>query len=444
MAVGFVRSTRKLKQWMIDQVDSDKYPGLVWDDTNHTSFRIPWKHGGKQDFRQDEDAAIFKAWAIYKGKYKEGQKVEAAMWKTRLRCALNKSPEFAEVPERSQLDISEPYKVYRLVPPEEQNEKVVSSSRKRKMKEEVRDLSSEDEMTSNITGKIRVSVLVPVNEPVEEDCGPRCCNSVYPEDSGVGSSSDSPERSTSSPQGSLDNVQMNLDSPQKSPDSLQDVPLYLIAEEVVDMSPVLEAGIYSMRVTIFYGGQQVLQEIVQSGDCKIAPSPLEGRSIHSTLPINGMERLYLPATCTIEDPVKRQNTQDLLSFLEKGIMLASTPQGIFLQRFCQARVFWTSPYSPQPGVCNKLEKDNHVKVFDTIQFLNDLHRYQRFQGAVPRYQVILCFGEEISDTDQKEDKLVTVQVEQMLAIQLLTQDLSDTSNNTLTPIKDPAPEHFLV
>lgn len=36
------------------------------------------------------------------------------MWKTRLRCALNKSTDFKEVPERSQLDITEPYKVYRI------------------------------------------------------------------------------------------------------------------------------------------------------------------------------------------------------------------------------------------------------------------------------------------------------------------------------------------
>jgi len=36
------------------------------------------------------------------------------MWKTRLRCALNKSTDFQEVPERNQLDISEPYKVYRI------------------------------------------------------------------------------------------------------------------------------------------------------------------------------------------------------------------------------------------------------------------------------------------------------------------------------------------
>lgn len=36
------------------------------------------------------------------------------MWKTRLRCALNKSTDFQEVPDRNQLDITEPYKVYRI------------------------------------------------------------------------------------------------------------------------------------------------------------------------------------------------------------------------------------------------------------------------------------------------------------------------------------------
>ncbi|KFO77498.1 Interferon regulatory factor 4, partial [Cuculus canorus] len=56
------------------------------------------------------------AWAVYKGKYHEGtDKADPSTWKTRLRCALNKSTDFQEVPERSQLDISEPYKVYQIV-----------------------------------------------------------------------------------------------------------------------------------------------------------------------------------------------------------------------------------------------------------------------------------------------------------------------------------------
>lgn len=50
---------------------------------------------------------------MYKGKYREGKdKADPTMWKTRLRCALNKSTDFQEVPERNQLDITVPYKVY--------------------------------------------------------------------------------------------------------------------------------------------------------------------------------------------------------------------------------------------------------------------------------------------------------------------------------------------
>lgn len=111
---------RRLKQWLVEQIQSGQYSGLQWEDDSRAMFRIPWKHAGKQDYNQEVDASIFKAWAVFKGKFKEGDKAEPATWKTRLRCALNKSPDFEEVTERSQLDISEPYKVYRIVPEEEQ------------------------------------------------------------------------------------------------------------------------------------------------------------------------------------------------------------------------------------------------------------------------------------------------------------------------------------
>ncbi|KAI2570639.1 interferon regulatory factor 9, partial [Homo sapiens] len=47
----------------------------------------------------------------------EGDTGGPAVWKTRLRCALNKSSEFKEVPERGRMDVAEPYKVYQLLPP---------------------------------------------------------------------------------------------------------------------------------------------------------------------------------------------------------------------------------------------------------------------------------------------------------------------------------------
>ncbi|TRY64747.1 hypothetical protein DNTS_017798, partial [Danionella cerebrum] len=147
-------------------VNSGKYFGLVWDNPEKTMFRIPWKHAGKQDFRSDEDAAIFKAWAEFKGKLLESGNSDPASWKTRLRCALNKSPEFSEVTERSQLDISEPYKVYRLVPLEEQgvgkvkqeNRQKAARSSKRKHYE-----SEEEQQTGGKKIKEEDSVPQPIS-----------------------------------------------------------------------------------------------------------------------------------------------------------------------------------------------------------------------------------------------------------------------------------------
>lgn len=60
---------------------------------------------------------FLQAWALFKGKFREGiDKPDPPTWKTRLRCALNKSNDFEELVEKSQLDISDPYKVYRIIP----------------------------------------------------------------------------------------------------------------------------------------------------------------------------------------------------------------------------------------------------------------------------------------------------------------------------------------
>lgn len=54
----------KLRQWLIDQIDSRKYPGLVWENAEKSIFRVPWKHAGKQDYNREEDAALFKVGAL--------------------------------------------------------------------------------------------------------------------------------------------------------------------------------------------------------------------------------------------------------------------------------------------------------------------------------------------------------------------------------------------
>lgn len=53
-------SPMRLKEWLIAQIDSGRYPGLRWENRERTLFRIPWKHAAKQDYRQQQDAALFR------------------------------------------------------------------------------------------------------------------------------------------------------------------------------------------------------------------------------------------------------------------------------------------------------------------------------------------------------------------------------------------------
>ncbi|KAM9510377.1 uncharacterized protein ACIB01_019573 [Guaruba guarouba] len=104
---------RRLRAWLLEQVESGRYAGLVWDDPERTALRIPWQRGGKGG----AGSALCKAWAEFKGRVAPGAPPDPAGWKSRLRCALHKSPEFQELPHRSRPHGHNPYRVYRVLPP---------------------------------------------------------------------------------------------------------------------------------------------------------------------------------------------------------------------------------------------------------------------------------------------------------------------------------------
>lgn len=37
----------RLRDWLVAQIESGRYPGLRWEDAGKTLFRIPWKHAAK-------------------------------------------------------------------------------------------------------------------------------------------------------------------------------------------------------------------------------------------------------------------------------------------------------------------------------------------------------------------------------------------------------------
>lgn len=104
----------RILPWLVSQLDLGQLEGVAWLDERRTRFRIPWKHGLRQDAQQ-EDFGIFQAWAEVSGAYTPGKdKPDLPTWKRNFRSALNRKEELRVAEDRSK-DPHDPHKVYEFV-----------------------------------------------------------------------------------------------------------------------------------------------------------------------------------------------------------------------------------------------------------------------------------------------------------------------------------------
>ena len=91
-----------LPEWLKEQVDSGKHKGVYWIDRKEKIFHVPWKHASRNGW-EDGDVSLFKAWAIYTNRYREGvDKARPALWKTNFRCAINSHNSIAFLKDQGQ------------------------------------------------------------------------------------------------------------------------------------------------------------------------------------------------------------------------------------------------------------------------------------------------------------------------------------------------------
>ncbi|KAM5235499.1 interferon regulatory factor 9 [Ctenodactylus gundi] len=412
MASGRARCTRRLRTWVVEQVSSGRFPGVCWDDEAKTMFRIPWKHAGKQDFREDQDAAFFKAWAIFKGKYKEGDPGGPAAWKTRLRCALNKSPEFEEVPERSRLDVAEPYKVYRLLPPgtlpaQPGTQKSPSKRQRRSQSPEEQDESTTQSWTHSPSSLQDRSN----NEGgASGDAGHSCSGSSGSSRSSGGSPEPLEGEDSTEAVAQEEPMSMGLPLPLDSDYTDQVYPwgegLGLPASQQLCSWAVLSLD-YSLLLTFIYSGRVVGEYQVHSLDCRLVAEHSDSES--------SIKQVVFPKP----DPL--EPTQRLLSQLEKGILVASNSRGLFVQSLCPIPISWNAPQTPPGPGLHLLPSNKCVELFKTTSFRRDLTRYSQGLGPPPKFQVSLHLWEEVPGPSHTSQNLITVQMEQAFARHLLKE-----------------------
>nr|XP_057907914.1 interferon regulatory factor 10 [Doryrhamphus excisus] len=383
---------KHLKEWLLAQVESGAFEGLRWEDQAKTMFRIPWKHAAKKDYKETDDAALFKAWALHKGKHMEGKdRANPTVWKTRLRCALNKSTDFQMVPELSQLDISEPYKVYRIQQDGGPSSQAESPLRK-----------------DSMTIQVKTSSWSPGFQEIEESF--QACE-------------EEPEQKEQPNELIRDHMYCEPTG-KKSPTQH--------SAWLTFCSSIHTISDFRMQVTLLYHGHSVMRCTTKSPEgCFIlhGRGPLGSERIYG--PCNA-QQLFFPSPNSFHtSSYMVEAINRLLCHLERGVLLWVAPDGVFIKRFCQGRVYWSGPMAPNADRPNKLEREKTFKLLDTSEFLNDLQNCLQGKGTPPPYRIELCFGEEYPDpTTPKTTKLVMVQVVPMFAVDLLQRLSLDEMKNT--------------
>ncbi|NWW46727.1 IRF4 factor, partial [Pedionomus torquatus] len=294
------------------------------------------------------------AWAIYKGKYHEGtDKADPSTWKTRLRCALNKSTDFQEVPERSQLDISEPYKVYQIV------------------SDGARDAGIHSPPQGSTTGSPEEESQKGKTEPCH--ISPLPLLSAHPAERGY----------------HVRGVFYGWNPTHRH--LLPGPPSYLPVEDANHSDCWLHVRLYYCDVLV----KEVTTRTAEG--CRITSRavPADNERLYGP---SCMEQIEFPAPRAFGSSGRVASMTDvlerLLPHLERGVLLWVAPEGVFMKRQCQGRVYWNGPLAPHRDWPNKLEREKTYKLLDTQQFLQQLRGYLSHGQPTPQYQIHLCFGEE--------------------------------------------------
>ncbi|KAA8590861.1 hypothetical protein FQN60_001804 [Etheostoma spectabile] len=198
-------------------------------------------------------------------------------------------------------------------------------------------------------------------------------------------------------------------------------PLIQNPAPITFLSPTLTISDFRMQVVLLYQGQRVMKVATSSPDgCFI----LQGR-----VPL-GNERIYGPCTAqqlSFPSPSSvslpsclAEAMNRLLCHLERGVLLWVAPDGVFIKRFCQGRVYWSGPMAQHTDRPNKLEREKTFKLLDIATFLNELQSCLQGKGHSPSYEIELCFGEEYPDPNvPKTRKLIMAQVVPLFAVELM-------------------------
>lgn len=348
----------RILPWLKAALDQERFPGVAWLDSSRTRFRIPWKHGLRQDAQQ-EDFGIFLAWAEVSGAHTPGDKPDLPTCKRNFRAALNRK-EGLRVAQDLSKDPQDPHKVYEFVTP---------------------GVGDSPGLDSNPDTQEVLESLNDMHLASYEYRGPP----------GLEATSDS----------TCPLLMMPLSDTHVSSANCEpsDNPIIL---------PLLPEDAWDFQVTVFYRGRQVFEHTALCPWGLRLVGPDGGDPALEGVPFI----LPDPSESLVDQAVKNYVTRVLQS-LGGGLLLWRDKQGLCARRLGHCHTYWALGEEHLPPTCKpegEVPKEHGRCIFDLRHFVEGLIAFINGSQTSPHFTLWFCLGEFWPKDQPWTKKLVMVKV----------------------------------
>ncbi|XP_021375845.1 interferon regulatory factor 8-like isoform X2 [Mizuhopecten yessoensis] len=400
-------SRQRLRPWLEAKINSNTIPGLKWLSSSQQIFRVPWKHGGKHDWHE-EDSLIFKEWAVHTGRYREGvDTAEWPTWKTRFRCALNKLPDITEVKDMSSLDGAEPYRAYKFIPRRDSRQNrsppgliTAHTSPELEQTFELPLRTDDDKLLPDIDLDFFNEVTTMEVEDYHGNLHNGHPSQVHPHVAVVVPTTKMEDAPVSPVMGEL------VPAPSGAH----------LASNLRDLTPLQSEELeYEMDIKLMYRHLDVYQSTCcNAKGCRLSygqePELVDG--LHQAMfgPDGIANICFPPCDAILKNQKQVSLTNQLLNALDRGVILECENGNVYATRKCKCVVFVSSP-SLDDRKPVRLQRDTKTLIFDYKNYFEPMvHRYYHGFSNKPSPEILFGFGQNWRANDQPLSNLLIAAV----------------------------------